>query len=163
MPKYDSTAERQFHGRNPSLVQFNNNLPDPNNSSKDLKITDIDGSSKSCKVDFKYGSVLIEFKSFQLNNIESRAVAAKRIFNQVNRGCSRHYAELKYGFNHSLYKQLAMNKAYPNRFLLVFQDATELSQQSINRMNASNLCWCFESDMWDRLESMQQSLDTQAA
>lgn len=149
---YDSILERTFHEQFPSLVYHENNL-------KHYPFTfyDSDGVAFKASPDFycEERNIVIELKGFKLNNVATKKVSLEKLASQEKyNGTLTNYHKLLYAFNHSLYKQAAVNRTirgsnYQYNFLLVFVDGTKLTTQSKNRMKEQQIDWCFASDWQD--------------
>jgi len=149
--KYDSILEREFHEQFPDLIYQEDNL-------KHLPFTfyDSDGVSFKASPDFyfKQRNIVIELKGHQLNTIKSKKDSTEKM--HYHRSRFREltpYHQLKYGFNHSLFKQGAVNRTlrlsnYQYQFLLVFADGTELTTQAKTKLTEEKVDWCFASD-WE--------------
>jgi hypothetical protein len=146
--KYDSILEREFHERYPDLVYHKSNL-------KHYQFTfyDFEGFAFKASPDFycEEKNIVIELKGFQLNNIKTKSLSVESLLSQESfKGKLTPYDKLKFGFNHSLYKQGTVNRTirvsnYQYNFLLVFEDKTKISTQSKNKMNKESIDWCFVS------------------
>jgi hypothetical protein len=148
--KYDSTLERKFHEQFPDLVYHENNL-------KHYPFTfyDSEGTPFNASPDFYCSerNIVIELKGKQLNTAKTKYKSDAEILNKRRRFGDKYltFYQLKHGFNHSLYKQGTVNRTirasnYQYQFLLVFTDGTKITTNSINKMKAEKIDWCFASE-----------------
>jgi len=150
--KYDSILERKFHEQFPDLVYHENNL-------KHYPFTfyDSDGVAFKASPDFycEERNIVIELKGRKLNNVATKKLSIDKLASQEQyNGKLTDYHKLLFAFNHSLYKQATVNRAirdsnYQYNFLLVFEDKTDLTTQSKNKMKKEGIDWCYASEWQD--------------
>ncbi|WP_299692319.1 hypothetical protein [uncultured Vibrio sp.] len=142
---YDSAAECLFHLNNPHLQS----------TSEPYKATFYDASGSPFKAypDF-YDSdrkLIIEYKAHQLNTCETKAISFEKLEEvQQFKGKLTFFDKLKYGWNHSIYKQAKVQSSLKSLgfdMVVVFADGTKLTKQSINKMEKAGLHWVWERDL----------------
>ncbi|MEZ8383483.1 MULTISPECIES: hypothetical protein [Vibrio] len=145
---YDSKEECLFHLSNPYLKSIQD---------KPYKTTfyDEDGTPFKAHPDFWHpeSKTVIEFKAHQLNTCKTKAESQQKLDNQQEfRGKLTFFDKLKWGWNHSIYKQSKVQSSLNSlghSMLVVFSDRTKLSTRNKNLMNKISLKWCFESELSD--------------
>jgi hypothetical protein len=142
---YDSKEECLFHLNNPYLKSI---------QSQPYKTTfyDEDGSPFKAYPDFWHAEsqTAIEFKAHQLNTCKTKAASQSKLDNQQKfRGKLTFFDKLKWGWNHSMYKQAKVQSSLAalGHKMVVFADETKISTQSKNRMDKIDLTWCFEYEL----------------
>lgn len=143
---YDSKEECLFHINNSYLKVI---------SDKPYKTIfyDEDGVPFKAFPDFWHpeSQTAIEYKAHQLNNCKTKAESQSKLDKQKDfRSKLTFFDQLKWGWNHSLYKQAKVQsslKSLGHNMLVVFADDTKLSTQSQNKMKKENLIWCYESEI----------------
>ena len=146
---FDSKEESEFFYRNDSVLTLCSDSYFP------CTFKDSNNETFRARPDFMYNGIYIEYKSHQLNTSSSRLDAITKWENQQHWIAPRHraYNKLKIDWNHSVYKQGIVARAYPDNFLLVFKEGTKLSTQSKNRMKEQEITWCYEPEMMEHLSS----------
>ena len=147
---YDSKEECLFHLNN----QYLKSIQD-----KPYKTTfyDEDGTPFKAYPDFWHpeSRTVIEFKAHQLNTCKTKAESQQKLDKQEEfKGYLKFYDKLKWGWNHSLYKQAKVQSSLQSlghNMLVVFADETKISTQNKNLMNKIGLKWCFESELSDSI------------
>ncbi|MCY9871809.1 hypothetical protein [Vibrio barjaei] len=147
---YDSKEECLFHLNN----QYLKSIQD-----KPYKTTfyDEDGTPFKAYPDFWHAEsqTAIEYKAHQLNTCKTKADSQQKLDNQQEfRGKVTFFDKLKWGWNHSLYKQAKVQNSLESlghKMLVVFADETKLSTQNKNKMAKANLTWCWESELPEHL------------
>jgi hypothetical protein len=97
-------------------------------------------------------NLVIELKGRQLNNVKTKVSSQENLQKQQSyKGCLSSFDQLKYGFNHSVFKQGKVCRGlrdsnYQYSLLIVFTDDTKLTTQAINKMKSEKLDWCFVTD-----------------
>ena len=142
---YYSQAEESFHNRHIDIITR------PDSCSFDHLFTDQSGARFTAHYDFRLGNYYIEYKNHKLHNIETKEdciIAYNKRKSFVKSAKGLHYLILNTGWNHSLFKHLAVQAVMGDKYLVVFDDSTDLSTQSINKMNSSGLNWLMESELY---------------
>ena len=141
---YDSVAEYSFHQRNQHLHLI---------TDKPYKYTFYDDTGIAFKAypDFWHSpNTAIEFKDCQLNTQTDKLTAKSKLKKvQEFKGKKLLIDQLKYDWNHSMYKQSKVQSTLASlgfKMLVVFSDSTKITVNNRNKMDKLNLQWCFESD-----------------
>lgn len=145
MTEYDSKAEASFHANFPHLKSARNEF-------YKQAFSDSSGDVFRAKPDFycERTATYIELKAHQLNTKRTRGEshqAEGAIFRF--KGYIPLIDKLKHSWNHSIYKQLAVQQTlakYGIKMIVVFKEGVKLSTQSINKMNSLGLVWMREED-----------------
>jgi len=151
---YDSAIEENFHQQYPNLIYHADN-----HKHYPFTFFDDDGEKFKAAPDFYCNerNLVIELKGFQLNNVKNKSASKDKLQTQLEfNGDLKPYDKLRYGFNHSIYKQGAVNRTisasnYQYKFLLVFTDNTKLSAQSKNKMIKEQIDWCYVKE-WENYQ-----------
>jgi hypothetical protein len=147
--KYDSILEQKFHEQFSDLIYHENNF-----NHYPLTFYDAEAVGYKATPDFycDQRNIVIELKGHQLNNTKSKLLSNSKLQNQQSfRGSLTTFDHLRYGWNHSRYKQGTVNRCirssnYQYQFLLVFTNDTKLSTQAKNSMAKEKIDWCFASE-----------------
>ena len=132
---YDSAIEQQYHQQHQHLERQLDYLP--------TTFTDDNGVIFKSKADF-YCSITdtyVEVKNRQLNNYKTKQACLNRqsVLRQRRGGYLTQLEQLESGWNHSLYKQLIVQKALALlgiKYLVVFYNLSDpLSKQALNKMD----------------------------
>lgn len=146
---YDSKIEEQFHRKHPDLIYVSDN-----HQYFPQTFYDASGAPFKATPDFydRERNLVIELKGRQLNNVKTKVSSQENLQKQQSyKGCLSSFDQLKYGFNHSVFKQGKVCRGlrdsnYQYSLLIVFTDDTKLTTQAINKMKSEKLDWCFVTD-----------------
>ena len=142
---YDSVAESTFHSKHSHLNLITDSFYNHN-------FTDESGITFKAKPDFydPDTNTYIEFKSHQLNTKPTKLKAKSDLQRVVDyKGKELLIDKLKHDWNHSLYKQAAVQQTLSvnnSKMVVIFSDNTKLSTQSKNKMCSLGLEWFYEAD-----------------
>ena len=104
----------------------------------------------------KSSLTVIEYKAHQLNNYQTKESCQQKLDNQKEfRGKVTSFDKLKFGWNHSMYKQRIVQRTLESlghKMLVVFSDTTKLSTRNKNLMKKIDLTWCWEKDLPEYLD-----------